>query len=123
MNFVDVPVHAYSDSKIVIGWLNEMPIKWKTFVANRVAEIQALVPANDWRHVMSQMNPADCASRGMFIDELRTHKLWWNGPDFLNLAPEMWPIRGVNKTSNIELPERCKAVKLFHAKVIVMYSS
>lgn len=52
---------------IAIEWINAIPIKWQTFVANRVSEIQELLPATKWKHVMSQQNPADCASRGKFI--------------------------------------------------------
>lgn len=36
-----------------------------------------------WRHIAGKMNPADCASRGLYGDELRDHKLWWNGPQNL----------------------------------------
>lgn len=63
----NIPTHAYSDSMIAIEWINAIPIKWQTFVANRVSEIQELLPATKWKHVMSQQNPADCASRGKFI--------------------------------------------------------
>jgi hypothetical protein len=37
---------------------------WKTFIANRVAEIQEIAPIRPWRHVPSQDNPADLISRG-----------------------------------------------------------
>ena len=55
----------------------------------------------------TQLNPADCASRGLKPGELATFDLWWKGPDFLwedpfvkphqptissNTAPEQKPV-------------------------------
>ncbi|XP_075217845.1 uncharacterized protein LOC142322651 [Lycorma delicatula] len=48
-------VHLWTDSKICL---------WKTFVANRVSQIQDLTDVNDWKHVASSDNPADLISRG-----------------------------------------------------------
>ncbi|XP_055714768.1 uncharacterized protein LOC129808888 [Phlebotomus papatasi] len=74
-------VKAYSDSKIVLYWLAKEPQKWKTFVANRVSEIQSEIPRHLWNHVPSELNPADVASRGISPSELARHTLWWYGPD------------------------------------------
>ena len=50
-----------------------------------------LVPTSCWGHVVSDDNPADCASRGIFPSELLNHDLWWNGPPWLKLPPPKWP--------------------------------
>src|SRR5260370_17565882 len=39
-----------------------------------------LIEYENWHHVISQHNPADCASRGIPAAELRDLELWWNGP-------------------------------------------
>lgn len=44
-----------------------------------------------WGHVSSEDNPADCASRGITPQELATHSLWWNGPEWLAQAQGFWP--------------------------------
>lgn len=31
--------HAWTDSEVVLAWLNSHPSRWKTFVANRVSDI------------------------------------------------------------------------------------
>ncbi|CAK9809095.1 hypothetical protein ANTQUA_LOCUS5879 [Anthophora quadrimaculata] len=80
----EVPVFCWSDSTVVLTWISHHPSRWKMFVANRVAKIQSLVPSATWRYVPSHENPADCASRGLFADELVTHPLCWNGPDWLS---------------------------------------
>ena len=45
-------------------------------MANRVAAIQEVLPAESWRFVPGDQNPADCASRGIPVDELIKHELW-----------------------------------------------
>lgn len=50
-----------------------------------------LVPASCWGHVVSEDNPADCASRGIFPSELLNNDLWWSGPSWLKLLPSKWP--------------------------------
>lgn len=117
MELTNVPIHTYTDSTIVLHWLHDHPIKWQTFVANRVAEIQENLSTTRWRHVISQLNPADCVSRGLFIDELRESKLWWHGPEFLQWPEENWPTKQFIKGSNEKIPEQRKAVKTFHLQI------
>ena len=52
-------------------------------MGNQVAQILDLTPADCWNHIISEDNPADCASRGMFPSELLHHDWWWNGPSWL----------------------------------------
>ena len=68
-------VHAWTDSTIVLQWLNQLPRTWATFVANRVSEIQDFLPRNKWNHVPSQNNPADLSSRGADVRDLLQSKL------------------------------------------------
>lgn len=84
-------VHAWTDSTIVLAWIQGNPRRFKVYVGNRVAQILELTPADCWRHVVSEENPADCASRGIFPSELLDHDLWWNGPPWLKLTPSKWP--------------------------------
>lgn len=57
-------------------------------MANRVSEIQTIVPEARWRHVEGSDNPADCASRGMSPSELLQHGLWWEGPPWMQKTME-----------------------------------
>ena len=54
-------VHHWTDSTIVLSWLDGGPRRLKTFVANRISAISDLTPARSWRHVGSLENPADAA--------------------------------------------------------------
>ena len=70
-----------------------------------------LIPPECWRHVVSEDNPADCASRGMCPSEILTHSLWWNGPEWLKLNPKQWPKQSETKSvsPSEEANELCAA--------------
>lgn len=44
------------------------PKRWKTFVATRVIQINENVKKENWFHVPTKLNPADCASRGYVVE-------------------------------------------------------
>ena len=50
--------HTYCDSTIVMAWLNGSPQRYKVFVANRIVNTIALVPAAAWRHVPTHGKPS-----------------------------------------------------------------
>ncbi|KFM82032.1 hypothetical protein X975_09549, partial [Stegodyphus mimosarum] len=52
-------VKLWSDSSIALAWINTSPHLLKTFVSNRVSQIQQLTSNYQWEHVSSEMNPAD----------------------------------------------------------------
>ncbi|XP_025158151.1 uncharacterized protein LOC112589369 [Harpegnathos saltator] len=85
---------CWSDSTVVLSWLAAHPSRWRTFVANRVAEVHARLPRVQWRHVPTADNPADCASRGLLGLEILKHDLWWRGPSWLTSPPNAWPSFG-----------------------------
>lgn len=79
----DVPIYGWTDSLVVMGWLQGHPSRWKTFIANRTKEILKVMPSSSWRHVTSSENAADCATRGLTTSQLMEHSLWWEGPDWI----------------------------------------
>ena len=84
-------IYAWTDSTIVLGWLTGNPRRFKTYVGNRVSFIIDQLPPDRWRHVPGLQNPADCASRGLFPIQLKSHNLWWNGPEWLKQDLSAWP--------------------------------
>ncbi|GFV79024.1 uncharacterized protein TNCV_3687311 [Trichonephila clavipes] len=77
------PVYLWSDSTIVLAWIQKEPNLLKTFVANTVATIQHLTNAEQWHHASSEQNPADLVSRGLDPSSLLNNSLWWHAPKFL----------------------------------------
>ena len=82
-NIYQIPVtnvFAWTNSIIVLNWLNGSPKRFKTFVGNRISTIIDFIPRNRWNHVSSIDNPANCASRGLYLSELLNYELWWKVP-------------------------------------------
>ena len=90
-NLPSPTIYGWTDSTIVLQWLSQLPRTWTCFVANRVSEIQQTLPRENWYHVKSNLNPADCASRGMMVQDLLKHDLWWFGPNWLLHPEDTWP--------------------------------
>ncbi|XP_073967338.1 uncharacterized protein [Choristoneura fumiferana] len=86
-------IYAFTDSKIVLCWINSSPHRWQTFVANRVVKIVENVPADCFHHVAGVQNPADCLSRGLSPAKLIGHPLWYQGPPWVLNDPTEWPIK------------------------------
>nr|CAH7759089.1 unnamed protein product [Callosobruchus chinensis] len=78
-------------STIVLGWIKTPPRRLKTFVGNRVSEIQDLAGTDEWRHVPTGSNPADLLSRGLKASKIRKADIWWHGPKWLNGDESQWP--------------------------------
>ncbi len=101
---------AWTDSMIVLCWLQKPPSVLKTFVANRVSVIQELLPSSHWRHVTTDQNPADLLSRGLNTSSLIKCTLWWKGPPWLLLTPQQWPSNELSQHSQlpeVEVSELC----------------
>ena len=84
-------VVLWTDSAVVLCWLNKPPHVWKVFVANRVTQLLEMFPVDTWRHVNTIENIADIPSRGMSAPALLTCKEWFEGPSFLSEPEEFWP--------------------------------
>ena len=65
----------WTDSMIVIKYLNNTTSRFSTYVANRVQEIIENSRPDQWRHVPSSDNLADLASRGMPKNSIE-YELW-----------------------------------------------
>ena len=74
---------CWTDSMVVLNWIQGSADRWKPFVQNRVLEIQSLSSPGQWRHCPGIDNPADLVSRGMFAEDLIQSDLWLSGPSFL----------------------------------------
>ncbi|XP_022804737.1 uncharacterized protein LOC111341954 [Stylophora pistillata] len=80
----------WTDSKTVLGYINNYARRFHVFIGNRVQEIRERTSPNQWHYVGTKSNPADIASRGTSAQELIDNTLWGNGPNFLMNYPEDW---------------------------------
>ncbi|XP_072392388.1 uncharacterized protein [Diabrotica undecimpunctata] len=92
----------WCDSTIVLGWIKTSPSLLKTFVANRVSQIQTLTKSQTWRYVNTLENPADLLSRGISPTSLINSEMWFHAPSWLAKPETHWPNRTFEPS---ELPE------------------
>ncbi|XP_068704307.1 uncharacterized protein [Montipora foliosa] len=91
---LDIPVTRsifWTDSTCVLQYIRNTSKRFHTFVANRLAVIHENSKPHQWRHVRSDLNPADDASRGLTIEEMHAKDRWIGGPQFLRQKEEFWP--------------------------------
>jgi len=91
---MDIPVQKtvfWTDSSIVLQYINNDTKRFHTFVANRIAVIRGASEPDQWRHIPSACNPADDVSRGLNAQALASQSRWWNGPEFLTKSEDNWP--------------------------------
>ncbi|XP_067305911.1 uncharacterized protein [Pseudorasbora parva] len=74
--------HFWTDSKVVLGYINNDARRFHVFVANRIQRIKSTTDPAQWHFVRSEDNPADHASRGLSAEQLVASN-WFTGPDFL----------------------------------------
>lgn len=86
-------IWQWSDSEIALHWIHREPGELKTYVANRVQQIQTTTDElqSQWLHVPTHLNLAHLASRGVMPDELAQQSLWWQGSSFLLQQQSHWP--------------------------------
>ncbi|XP_055645124.1 uncharacterized protein LOC129780980 [Toxorhynchites rutilus septentrionalis] len=99
---LNVKTIFWTDSMITLHWLRSTPSRWKTFIANRVSEVQHLTQSGIWAHVPGIENPADIISRGMRPAQLQETASWWNGPPWLSQPSRFWP--PLIPQTSVELP-------------------
>ena len=89
-----IKIHSvtfWTDSMIVLRYIFNETRRFVTFVANRIAVIREGSKPSQWRHVRSEANPADLASRGIKASETEKLEMWKHGPDFLWKGSKEWP--------------------------------
>jgi hypothetical protein len=102
--------YLWTDSSILLTWIQGLLNKWKTFVGNRVAIIQEETASAPWRHVPTQSNPADFISR-VESTTLSTDTLWWKGPPWLTQEPSSL------HTSDFNNPTEILEIRTMHVAV------
>ena len=94
----------WTDSKVVLGYLNNEARRFHVFVANRVQQIRDETSPEQWRYVEGKENPADEASRGLTTREFLDSQRWLSGPSFLH-NPQLEPLNSVEHPLSQDDPE------------------
>ncbi|GFU91091.1 uncharacterized protein TNCV_4924221 [Trichonephila clavipes] len=101
-------IMLWTDSNIVLTWIQRSPEQLKTFIGNRIKIIQRLTQNCQCNHVSSNENPTDLISRGLNVSDISSKQLWWHGPDFLREELEANPIDFERITSDSDYLKELK---------------
>ncbi|CAB0002444.1 unnamed protein product, partial [Nesidiocoris tenuis] len=109
MKLPDCKEYLWSDSSAAVVWIKKKG-NWGVFVRNRCDEINENTDSNDWHHLPGIYNPADLPSRGCNPRALLESK-WWEGPKWLLLQEQDWPLSEVEvPTDDVESERRKTAL-------------
>ena len=78
-------VTYYTDSKVVLGYLQKDSRRFYVYVANRVQLIRRLSSPSQWRYIDTTQNPADLAMRHLTASNPMDSD-WLKGPHFLRCS-------------------------------------
>ncbi|XP_071492621.1 uncharacterized protein [Diadema antillarum] len=79
LNIQAATVVFFTDSRIVLGYLNNTTRRFHTYVANRVHKVLSFSQPSQWRYVPTANNPADCGTRPVSARSLKGSS-WLTGP-------------------------------------------
>ena len=82
---IDLEIHEvtfYTDSMVVLGYIQNEARRFYVYVANRVQTIRSISKPDQWRYIDSAANPADLATRDVPAASLKSSR-WLMGPSFL----------------------------------------
>lgn len=86
-------IKFFSDSRIVLGYINNTKKRFLVYVANRIAHIHSLSSPTQWYYIRSEMNPADVSTRGILPNEMEKC-VWLSNIENLEIVPsnEQFPL-------------------------------
>ena len=83
--------YFWTNSKVVLEYINNNSEKFKIFFANRIQFIRENEEPKQWFYVPTKKNPADGSSRGLKDVHSEKTKRWFEGPGFLCKSESEWP--------------------------------
>ena len=99
----------YTDSKVVLGYIQNSSRRFYVYVANRVQLIRRLSSPQQWRYIDTSQNPADLATRRLSAPDL-TGSDWITGPSFLRSQTNVLPKEEEEIPLDVHDPEVRKEV-------------
>ena len=89
------------DSTIVQAMVHRPSYGFNTFAGLRVGEIQQKTNPDDWLHVESKENIADCLTRGAPPNYLMPGSMWLTGPKWSLLDVSEWSVTTISARKKV----------------------
>ncbi len=110
----------WTDSKIVLAYLQNDTSRFHVFVGNRVSLITSITDVTQWNHVAGADNPADLITRVQNPDSMDMEK-WIHGPEFLRSNKAPWQPTGEQYVLCASDPEVKKSVQSTYVTEVVSH--
>ena len=82
------------DSSIILGMIRNVSLKFDAYTAPRVTEIQSTTDIDSWFWTETQENSSDLGTRDKCsVSDLDVGSMWREGPSWLKLPRDQWPLR------------------------------
>ena len=70
------------DASIILGMIRNISLKFDTYTAPRITEIQTNTEIESWFWVDTKDNPSDLGTRGkVVLKDLQENSMWREGPE------------------------------------------
>ena len=96
------------DSEIVKAMIQKEAYGFNSFAVVRIGEIQEETDKANWYWIPGKLNIADWITPGQKAVAFKQDSTWQNGPDFLKLPEDEWPVQ--QESLAVEVPEQFKSV-------------
>ena len=116
LDYKNIQHHFWSDSKVALAYIQNDSTRFQIYVANRVEIIRQNSSPDHWKYVPTEKNPADHASRGLTVEEMKNSN-WFTGPDFL------WEKEVYQTEVDIQLPADDPEIKVKSVNTFASTSS
>ena len=97
----EINEYFWTDSQVVLSYINSNLKRFKTFVANRVQLIKENSDVSQWMYIESKFNPADDISHGLSASNQEKVKRWVTCPEFLWKDESSWVNSGDKETLEV----------------------
>ena len=87
LSLTNEDVRYYTDSRVVLGYINNKTRRFYVYVCNRVERILRTAQSEQWTYISTHQNPADSGTRCLQAAELQ-QSTWLLGPSHLHLSGE-----------------------------------
>ena len=115
----------WTDSKVVLDYINNAIKRFKTFVANRVQKIKGKTNVQQWHYVPTKENPTADASIGLNAARENSNSRWFQRPRFLWQEDKIWEKQTVDEdlSDNPEIKKDIKVCTVIKDKGIIAHLS
>ena len=98
-------IFHFVDSSTVLAYVHRDCGRFKQYEGIRVVEIQSSNVFKEgklegWAWVSGKDNPADWCTKPRSVKEMKGIEFWKNGPDFLLLGEEDWPMNSHTRSKS-----------------------